>query len=324
MSHTFSALEVSKVGLVEGVTGGKAHGLVTRTTNAKVRELDGTKIVDFAGRNVGDNAEARESQIQIIGYDTASGMGGPKIILAGKTTPGKREIIIDKVFARKNGLTLGDQIEAFGKIVTIVGLTEKNNMLIYSRGFMDQKELQDILKEKNQINFVLLNLADPAETESMVEKLNRDIDGITAYELTEFARMNGEEITNSFLPIIMVVTIIGFMTGVVVIGMTIYTSTIEKLREFGVLKAIGATDTMLFFIVFEQSLWYSILGFAGGVLLTAGITKLAMELVPVIIAEYTNKIYIFVFISTLVMSAVASFIPIRKISKIDPAMVFKA
>lgn len=324
MSHTFSRLDKNKVGLSQSIAGGKAYGLVSRTVEAKVRELDGSKIVDYPGRGETDNAEATESQIQIIGYDTESGVGGPKIILAGNSVPGHREIIIDKVFARKNDLWLGDQIEAFGEVLTISGITDKQNMLIYSRGFMDIKELQEILKEKDSVNFVLLNLADPLQSQATAEKLNREIDGVSAYTTSEFARMNGEEITESFLPIILVVTIIGFMTGAVVIAMTIYTSTIEKLREFGVLKAIGASNKTLFLIVFEQALWYSLGGYLGGIILTLIITKIAMELVPVIIAEYTPTIYILVFAATLIMSVVASFIPIRKISKIDPAMVFKA
>lgn len=324
MSHTYSILEKSKIGLAESISGGKAYGLVSRTTNALIREEDGSRIVDFPGRKKAENIEGKKSQIAIVGFDTKSSIGGPWIMLEGDSIPGRREIVIDKVFAKKNDLAIGDQIEAFGKILTISGVTDKNNMLIYSRGFMNISEEQQILKEKDTVNFILIKLPKNVQVDAIVEKLEKEIDGITAYKMSEFAKINGEEITDSFLPIILVVTIIGFLTGAVVIGMTIYTSTIEKIREFGVLKAIGASNKTLFFIVFEQALWYALIGFLGGIVLTSVITRIAKELVPVIIAEYSSMIYLSSFSLALLMSVTASFIPIRRISNIDPAMVFKA
>src|SRR3989344_5209866 len=324
MSHTFSILDRSKIGLVEGISGGKAYGLVSRTTNAQVTEEDGSKIVDFPGRRKGENVEGKKSEISIIVFDTKSGIGGPWVMLDGSGILGKREIIVDRVFANRNDLKIGDQIEAFGTVLTISGITDKNNMLIYSRAFMDLNEAQDMLSEKNTVNFILVKLPDSMQTDAIVEKLEKEIDGISAYKINEFAEITGEEITDSFLPIILVIAIIGFLTGSVVIGMTIYTSTIEKIREFGVLKAIGASNKTLFLIVFEQSLWYAMVGLAGGIILTLVVTKVAQGTVPIIIAEYNLTIYLMAFFSTLFMSAIASFIPIRRISNIDPAMVFKA
>lgn len=324
MAHTFSSLQKDRIGLVESTSGGKAYGLVNRTTNALVTEDDGSKIIDYPGRKIGENVDGKKSQIGIIGFDTKSGMGGPKTILEGSDTPGKGEIIIDKVFARQNNLKIGDQIEAFEKVLTVSGITEKHNMLIYSRGFMNITEAQEMLKEKETVNFILVKLPDPSLSKEVAEKLEKQIDGISAYEMKEFAQSNGEEITNSFLPIILVITIIGFLTGAVVVGLTIYTSTLEKIREFGVLKAIGASNKTLFLIVFEQALWFSGVGLIVGLILTQIITKVAMEFVPVIIAEYTLQTYIMVFLLSILMSIVASFIPIKRISGIDPAIVFKS
>jgi len=228
------------------------------------------------------------------------------------------------VFARQNDLWIGDQIEVFDKVLTISGITEKQNVLIYSRGFMELSEAKEIFRDRNSVNFILVKLADPSQAKTIADRLDKQIDGISAYETNEFAKMNGEEITNNFLPIILVITIIGFLTGAVVVGLTIYTSTLEKIREYGVLKAIGATNKQLFFIVLEQALWFCGVGLIAGLFLTWIVTSVATEVVPVIMAEYNLSIYMIVVALTLLMSILASFVPIKRISGIDPATIFKS
>ncbi|KKT75004.1 MAG: ABC transporter permease [Microgenomates group bacterium GW2011_GWA2_44_7] len=244
--------------------------------------------------------------------------------MAGAASPGDGEIIVDKVFARQNDLWIGDQIEVFDKVLTISGITEKQNVLIYSRGFMELSEAKEIFRDRNSVNFILVKLADPSQAKTIADRLDKQIDGISAYETNEFAKMNGEEITNNFLPIILVITIIGFLTGAVVVGLTIYTSTLEKIREYGVLKAIGATNKQLFFIVLEQALWFCGVGLIAGLFLTWIVTSVATEVVPVIMAEYNLSIYMIVVALTLLMSILASFVPIKRISGIDPATIFKS
>ena len=179
-----------------------------------------------------------------------TGVGGPWITIAGKSIPERREIIVDQVFSRKTGLGIGDQIEMFDDVFTIVGITDKNNMMVFTRAFIDVSEAQDILGEKDSVNFILVKLPNPSQASAIAEKLEKETSGISAFTSDEFAASNAKMINDSFLPIILVITIISFLTGAVVVGLTVYTATMEKMSEFGVLKAIGATDKKLYFIVF--------------------------------------------------------------------------
>lgn len=324
MFHTFSVLGTEKISQVERVSGGNAYGLVSRAANVLVTEEDGTKIVDYPGRPKSENVEGEKEIVNIIGFDTKTvDMGGPWVMIAGSGSPGKREIVVDQVFARQTGLNIGDQIEAYNEVFTIIGITDKNNMMVYSRAFVDLSEAQDILKEKDTVNFILLKLPDPSRASEVVEQLEREISGISAFTNSGFAISNGKMINESFLPIILVITILGFLTGTVVVGLTVYTATMEKLPEFGVLKAIGASNTKLFLIVFEQALWSSILGFVSGMMLAWVVIKTVIGLVPIMTVELNLTIYIIAFITAVLMSIVASYIPVKKISRLDPAIVFR-
>lgn len=323
MFHTFSSLGNEKISQVERVSGGKAYGLISKTTNVFITEEDGTKIIDFSGRKKGDNIKGKKKTMNIIGFDTKSGLGGPWILKEGSITPKDKQIVVDQVFSKQTGLGLYDQIEMFGEVFTISGVTDKNNILIYTRGFIDLNEAQELLNEKGTVNFILLKLKDPTQVSETIKKLEDEIVGIEAYEKAEFARSSGKMITDSFIPVLLVITVIGFLTGAVIVGITIYTSTVEKIKEYGILKAIGASNKKLFLIVFEQAFWSSITGYFIGIILLIIVKAIVVRFIPVMAVEPTPQHYIFAFVTSFLISVLASYIPIRKISGLDPAMVFK-
>jgi len=131
------------------------------------------------------------------------------------------------------------------------------------------------------------------------------------------------EIEEGYLPIVSAMVVIAFIVGVAIIALTVYTATIDKSREYGILKAIGIKDVQLYKVVFFQSLISSILGFIIGVSLsyvTSYILYTNMGLHSVI----TGQTLVYVFAVVLVMSVIATFVPIRRITQIDPAEVFKS
>lgn len=324
MFHTFSSLSKSKLAQIERVTGGQAVGIISRTTNAYLTEDDGSKIVDFPGRVRPQNPKGSKDTVSIIGYDIKTGQGGPQSVVAGNLVPGKREIIVDKTFLAKNKLWPGEKIELFGKVFTISGVTTGNNMLTYTRAFIDRSEAEELLNDTENVNFTLLYLSNKDSLPEIVQKINSQVSGVSAYTRIDFASSNAKMISDAFLPIILVITIIGFLTGAVVTAITIYTSTMERKREFGVLKALGAGDLDLYQIVFEQALISTVIGFFSGVLFSFLVKELAQSLVPVLPLDYNLEIFSIAFVLAISMSLLASYIPIRIISRLDPALVFNS
>ena len=121
-----------------------------------------------------------------------------------------------------------------------------------------------------------------------------------------------------------VVLAIGFIVGAVVISLTIYTATVEKAREYGVLKALGATPSRLYRLVTFQSLAVGVLGFAFGVPLAIGAASLTSLIVPEFVTLFQPEAIIGVLGVVLLMSLAACYLPIHRISRIDPASVFRA
>jgi putative ABC transport system permease protein len=119
------------------------------------------------------------------------------------------------------------------------------------------------------------------------------------------------------------VLIISFIVGLAVAGLTIYTATIEKAREYGILKAEGFTNRDLYRLVFEQSLVTGLLGFLIGAGLTLIVAPFAQQSVPQFVVFVRWQDIGAVAGTTLVMSLLAAYIPIRRLTSIDPVSVFK-
>jgi putative ABC transport system permease protein len=110
----------------------------------------------------------------------------------------------------------------------------------------------------------------------------------------------------------------------VVDALTIYTATVEKAREYGILKAVGFTNGYLYRVVFEQSLITGVLGFLIGAGLTVVVAPLTQKLVPqfVVFIRWQDVLGVAGF--TLLMTLLAAYVPTRRLAAIDPVAVFKA
>ncbi|NKR12324.1 MULTISPECIES: FtsX-like permease family protein [Paenarthrobacter] len=139
-----------------------------------------------------------------------------------------------------------------------------------------------------------------------------------------FVENNTNIVRDTFLPIILVLLLIGIAVGMTVIGLTIFTSTIEKAREYGVLKAIGVSNRQLYTVVVEQAVTAAVLGYLLGAGLALATSAAAGSLVPEFITEIRWLDAAWIFAVTLGMAVVSSLLPVRRLARIDPAEVFRA
>ncbi|MBI4285392.1 MAG: ABC transporter permease [Chloroflexi bacterium] len=292
-----------------------------RNKVAALPEVD--KAWGILGRQVSFEIDGEEAHTYLIGYDTENKTGGPIRVVRGASTPERGQIIIDKVFAQKEKLKIDDTIRILGRDFKVVGISEQGNMMLYQYSFVTHHDAEDILKMAGFTNFLPIKLGDPTQKAAVIREIN-GIPGIKAIEKNIFAATNSKAVTDAFLPIILVLVVIGFGVGVTVIGLTIYTATVEKSREYGVLKAVGATNWQLYRVIFEQALISGVLGYAVGLSLTFAVTYLAEDLVPSFVVSIEPGALAGVFGLAVLMSLAASYIPVRRIVRIDPAVVFKS
>jgi putative ABC transport system permease protein len=116
---------------------------------------------------------------------------------------------------------------------------------------------------------------------------------------------------------------IGVLVGMVVVGQILYSSVSDHLKEFGTLKAMGASDWVIYGLILEQALWMAVLGYIPGMALCFGVAYWAGATQGILIL-ITPLSALGVFGLTVVMCTGSAFFAIQKVTKVDPAIVFKA
>ncbi len=262
--------------------------------------------------------------VQFIGYDPASGMGGPLRIVEGQSRPGPGEVIVDKALTKRYGVDIGDTIQAGGRDWKVVGKSEGGDFVAAQTIFVGIEPAREALEMQDLTTFFVLRLkknVDVARFAADVERLQPGIVGITGKDFAEATR---ERVLSNIIPILMIVLVLAFIVGLAVAGLTIYTATVEKAREYGILKAVGFRNSYLYRVVFEQSLVTGALGFIIGIGLTLLFAPFAKDLVPQFVVFVRWQDVLGVFGATVLMTALAGYVPVRRLSAIDPVAVFKA
>ena len=116
---------------------------------------------------------------------------------------------------------------------------------------------------------------------------------------------------------------VGFIVGMVVVGQILYASVADHLREFGTLKAMGASNRVIYRIIIEQSLWMAILGYVPSmaICLTLGQWTQMTRGIMILIEPSTAAA---VLLLTVVMCMGSAIFAVQKVTRVDPAIVFKA
>ncbi len=263
--------------------------------------------------------------IQIVGYDPAIGLGGPLAVVEGKSPPGPGEIVIDKGLSDRYDVDIGDRLVRGSSSLTVVGKSSGGDFVFTQVAFVTLETAVDFLgiEPNTQRTFFLITLEDPAQTEVVAKRLEANAPGVIFITGAEFADETRDRILGNILPMLVVVLTVAFVVGLSVAGLTIYTATVEKSREYGILKAEGFTNGFLYQVVLAQSLVTSALGFLLGASATVLAAPFAQDLVPQFVVFVRWQDILGITAATLIMALIAAFIPVRRLAKIDPVMVFK-
>jgi putative ABC transport system permease protein len=237
--------------------------------------------------------------------------------------PPRGGIVIDRVLAGNAGLHVGDELDVRSRKLRVTGIRAGGNPL-FQIAFLNASDAPAVLGLRGIVNFYLLSLVPGADASAVQRATTKLLPGTEALTSGQFADATSRLVNEGFLPVVGALVAIGFLVGGAVIALTTYTATIEKTRDFGVLKAIGASDRFLYSIVVEQSVIVGVAGAALGVAASALASSLIARRVPEFVTDLRLWDAVGVFVVSLVVSVVAAYLPVRRINHIDPAIVFRA
>ncbi|HEU4584488.1 MAG TPA: ABC transporter permease [Gemmatimonadaceae bacterium] len=236
--------------------------------------------------------------------------------------------LLDESSRKRFGdFAVGEFRQLVGRRMEVVGRTrEAFSFTTTPIAFMSLPFLRSLWSHQldESTHYVLVRLAPGADIERVRAELRRKLpynDVLTRAEWAERSRAYWIEKTGLGLNMFITV-LLGALVGVVIVAQTLYGATMEHLREFGTVKAIGGSNSDIYIILAKQAAIAAVIGFVAAelptwalrpVLATVGLKSV----VPM-------HIHILTFVGTVVLCLVAATIPFRKISRIDPALVFRS
>lgn len=301
-----------------------ASSWLPASTVGRVRAVPGVESVTpiLYVTNVIETGDNR-NLAYIIGLPPNATVGGPHRITEGVTTPAKGEAIIDRTVALKSGVALGDKIKILGDELTLVGLSENMTTFTGSIAFIAKKDFDRIRGETGAVSFILVKVK-PGESPAVVAaRIEQQVNKVTAEPRTGFASQERKVVQDMSTDIVTIMNLIGFVIGLAVMALTVYTATLARRKEYGVLKAIGARSAYLYRAVLAQALISVGLGFALGLLITLGLSTLVPYLGVSLSLQINGASLIRVGGLSIVIAGLSAMLPIRQIAGLDPALVFR-
>ncbi len=291
---------------------------------AYVRSVSGVAVaVPVLSRQMEFDAGDTESSARFMALDVPEGLVLPDDIRRDYLPP-PGSVVIDRTLSRKTGLSEGDPLVVGGESFTIDHVRASAGESLQQFAFLQFDDAERVYGIHDVVNYAMVIVAPDSDAETVALDIVARDGRVKVFTADGFAKSIRKEIDESFLPIITILVGIGFIVGAAVVGLTIYTATIEHTREFGVMKAVGGSAGFLYRIVLSQSVMLTGAGFVVGLGAAWAVAKLAARRVPEFTTDFQPLDIGSVLAATVLMALIASFVPVRRINSIDPAIVFKA
>jgi putative ABC transport system permease protein len=258
----------------------------------------------------------------IIGYDPRMPLGGPRSVVAGSAIVHYDEAIIDQAVARTQGIWLGDEVDIFGETFTVVGITRGLTNIANSISFIHYRDFE-ALRPGNALSYGLLEVAPGYDAEAVARAITAADEDVNALTRADFSREERQIVSDMSVEILTIMNLSGFLIGLAVTALTLYTATLNKRREYGVLKAIGARNRQLYGVVIAQAFLSLGFGFAVAVGLVELLSVILPGLVPGVGVALTLEGVTRVLVSSLVIGTISALAPAIQVARLDPARVFR-
>lgn len=205
----------------------------------------------------------------IAGIDLQSyqGLGGPFHYLAGGPFRGPNDALVDEIFARSKHIKVGDTIEIMNNKFRVAGIVEPGKG---ARKFIPIETMQDLLGAQGKASLFYLKLDDPNNAPLVVNEI-KNVSGMETYVATSMAYYLSMMTPSNYpgLPIFINVVIgISVIVGFIVIFQAMYTAVMERTREIGILKSIGASRLYIVNVILRETVLLALSGIVLGVLVS--------------------------------------------------------
>ena len=187
------------------------------------------------------------------------------------------DVMVDSYYAAEQKLHIGDKIQSLNRWWRVSGIYEAGTL---TRIVVPLEVLQDLTANVGKITMIYVKLDDPSRTSEAIASLRSKLKDYQIYSMEEYTSLFSIANVPMLKQFIWVVIGLGVLVGFLVVFLSMYTAVLERTREIGVLKALGASPGYVLNILLRETTLLALAGSVLGILLSYASRFAISSLVP--------------------------------------------
>jgi putative ABC transport system permease protein len=244
-------------------------------------------------------------------------LGGPMRYLEGGPFQGADDMIVDEYYAASNKVRVGDKVTALEHKFRVAGIVPQGRG---SRAYVPITTLQNMTGAEGKATVFYVKLDDPRNADAVAHEINA-LPGMENYniktmeEWLSLMSANNIPMLSRFIDIVIWISVV---IGFLVIFQSMYTAVMERTREIGILKSLGASKFYIVRVILRETLMLAV----AGILVGMSISYLAAHVIryklPTAQVEFTPAWLLKAAIIAVIGAMVGALYPAFKAAQKDP------
>jgi putative ABC transport system permease protein len=255
----------------------------------------------------------------IYGIDLASYNSIPPAFnyRSGGPFQGAYDVIVDDFFAGMKKVKVGNSIEILNHQFRICGIVAHGKG---ARKFLPLATMQDLIGAENKASVFYVKVDDPANTDLVVNEIKTvpGMENYAARSMQEYLSMMSADNLPGFQTAIRIVIAISVIIGFMVIFQSMYTAVMERTREIGILKSMGASKAFIVNVVLRETALLAILGIIAGIVISLVTRRIVLIERPVLRLFWSSEWVIRTTVIAVVGALGGALYPAYKAAQKDP------
>jgi len=215
----------------------------------------------------------------VTGIDLASfdAMSGGFQFVQGGPFKQPTDVMVDQYYAQQHKVRVGDTITIINRPWHVSGIYVPGML---ARMVVPLDTLQDLTANTGKVTMVYVKVDNPASINPTIAALSQRLKEYKVYSMEEFVSLFSPANIPMLTEFIGVVIGLGVLVGFLVVFLSMYTAVLERTREIGVLKALGASPGLILNILLRETALLAVAGSILGIALAYGTRSLIASLLP--------------------------------------------
>jgi putative ABC transport system permease protein len=244
---------------------------------------------------------------------TFRAVSGGFVFLEGHDLEGPNDMLIDDWQAKAKHMNVGDTYNLLSQNWNVVGIVEHGKA---GRIFVPLSTLQEMVGAREKASIFLVKCTRSEHTEDVIAEMKENFPGYPVRPLKDFMTLMTSTNIPGLQTFINAMIALAISIGLLVIFLTMYTTVLERTRDIGVLKSLGASKFLIVRSLLTETAALCLLGIVAGILLSyvvrAGFLKIFPTLSILITPEWILRAGLIALIGALIGAVYPAWVATRK------------